>query len=41
MASQEIYYIPDGSKCPIVGTLSLFMTFLGGALMFNGVDSGS
>ena len=40
MASQEIYYIPDGSKWPIVGTLSLFTTFLGGAMMFNSVDSG-
>ena len=40
MASQEIYYIPDGSKWPIVGTLSLFITFLGGAMMFNGVDTG-
>ncbi|MDC0183059.1 cytochrome c oxidase subunit 3 [Nitrosomonadales bacterium] len=41
MASQELYYIPDGSKWPIVGTLSLFITFLGGAMMFNGVDSGT
>ena len=41
MASQEIYYIPDGSKWPIVGTLSLFITFLGSAMMFNGVDSGT
>ena len=40
MANQEIYYIPDGSKWPIVGTLSLFITFLGGALMFNGLDLG-
>jgi cytochrome c oxidase subunit III len=40
MASQEIYYIPDGSKWPIVGTLSLFITFLGGAMMFNSVDAG-
>ena len=40
MASQEIYYIPDGSKWPIVGTLSLFITFLGGAMMFNSVDTG-
>ena len=40
MASQEIYYIPEGSKWPIVGTLSLFITFLGGAMMFNGVDTG-
>ena len=35
MATQEIYYIPEGSKWPIVGTLSLFVTFLGGAMMFN------
>ena len=40
MANQEIYYIPDGSKWPIVGTLSLFITFLGGAMMFNGLDLG-
>ena len=40
MASQEIYYIPDGSKWPIVGTLSLFITFLGGAMMLNSFDSG-
>ena len=35
MASRDIYYIPHGSKWPIVGTLSLFITFLGGAMMFN------
>ena len=40
MANQEIYYIPDGSKWPIIGTLSLFITFLGGAMMFNGLDLG-
>ena len=40
MASQEIYYIPDGSKWPIVGTLSLFITFLGGAMMLNSFDYG-
>ena len=40
MASQEIYYIPEGSKWPIVGTLSLFITFLGGAMMFNSADTG-
>jgi cytochrome c oxidase subunit 3 len=40
MATQEIYYIPEGSKWPIVGTLSLFITFLGGAMMFNSVDAG-
>jgi cytochrome c oxidase subunit 3 len=40
MANQEIYYIPNGSKWPIVGTLSLFVTFLGGAMMFNGLDLG-
>ena len=40
MATQETYYIPEGSKWPIVGTLSLFVTFLGGAMMFNSVDAG-
>jgi cytochrome c oxidase subunit 3 len=35
MATKDIYYVPDGSKWPIVGTLSLFVTFLGGAMMFN------
>ena len=40
MATQEIYYIPEGSKWPIIGTLSLFVTFLGGAMMFNSVDAG-
>jgi len=35
MATKEIYYVPEGSKWPIVGTLSLFTTFLGGAMMFN------
>ena len=40
MATQEIYYIPEGSKWPIIGTLSLFVTFLGGAMMFNSVDTG-
>ena len=40
MATQEIYYIPEGSKWPIVGTVSLFVTFLGGAMMFNSADAG-
>ena len=40
MASQEIYYVPDGSKWPIVGTLSLFITFMGGAMMFNNAPGG-
>ena len=35
MASHEIYYVPEGSKWPIIGTLSLFVTFMGGAMMFN------
>ena len=38
MASHEVYYVPEGSKWPIVGTLSLFTTFLGGAMMFNNAD---
>ena len=40
MASQEVYYVPDGSKWPIIATLSLFTSFLGGAVWFNGGDIG-
>jgi cytochrome c oxidase subunit 3 len=35
MASQEVYYVPDGSKWPIIATLAIFTTFLGGAVWFN------
>jgi cytochrome c oxidase subunit 3 len=32
------YYIPHGSKWPIVGSLSLFTMMLGAAALLNGVD---
>ena len=35
MASQEVYYVPEGSKWPIIASLALFTTFLGGAVWFN------
>jgi cytochrome c oxidase subunit 3 len=41
MASQELYYVPDGSKWPIIATLALFTSFLGGAVWFNGGDIGN
>ena len=35
MASKDLYYVPHGSKWPIVGTLSVFTFFLGSAMLFN------
>ena len=35
MASKDLYYVPDGSKWPIVGSLSVFIFFLGSAMLFN------
>lgn len=35
MANKEIYYIPDLSKWPLVGSLALFTTFVGGAMALN------
>ena len=32
------YYIPHGSKWPIIGSVSLFVTMLGAASLLNGVD---
>ena len=32
------YYIPHGSKWPIVGAVSLFVTMLGAAALLNGVN---
>jgi cytochrome c oxidase subunit 3 len=34
------YYIPHGSKWPIVGSVSLFVTMLGASALLNGVDVG-
>jgi len=35
MASKDLYYVPHGSKWPIVATLSVFTFFLGSAMLFN------
>ena len=32
------YYIPHGSKWPIIGSVSLFVTMLGAAALLNGVS---
>ena len=32
------YYIPHGSKWPIIGSVSLFVTMLGAAALLNGVN---
>ena len=39
MASQQVYYVRDGSNWPIIVTLALFTSFLGGAVWCNGEDS--
>ena len=35
------YYIPEPSRWPIVGTLALFVSFIGGAAMLNGSGFGT
>lgn len=40
MATQDLYYVPHGSKWPIVGTISLFITFLGGSMFLNEASGG-
>lgn len=39
--SQGAYYIPEPSRWPIVGTVALFITFIGGAMMLNGSGFGT
>ncbi len=39
--SQGEYYIPEPSRWPIVGTLALFTSFVGGGLMLNGSGFGT
>jgi cytochrome c oxidase subunit III len=38
--SQDAYFIPEPSRWPIVGTLALFVTFVGAAGMLNGSGFG-
>jgi cytochrome c oxidase subunit 3 len=35
MASKDIYFVPELSKWPIVGSLALFTTFVGSAMLLN------
>ena len=38
--THSIYFIPEPSRWPIVGTLALFTTFVGTALLLNGATPG-
>ena len=37
-SNNDVYYVPHGSKWPIVGSLSIFTFFLGSAMLFNNSD---
>lgn len=39
--SPDTYFIPDPSRWPIVGTLAIFLTFIGAAIMLNGSGFGT
>lgn len=39
--SQGGYFIPEPSRWPIVGTLALFVTFIGGGMFLNGSSPGT
>ena len=39
--SHGAYFIPEPSRWPIVGTLALFTSFIGGAIMLNGSHFGT
>ena len=39
--SHDTYFIPEPSRWPIVGTLALFVTFIGGGMMLNGSGFGT
>lgn len=38
--SANLYFIPEPSRWPVVGSLALFIAFFGGALLLNGAASG-
>ncbi len=38
--SYDTYFIPDPSRWPLVGSIALFITFIGGALILNNVALG-
>lgn len=39
--SHDTYYIPDPSRWPIVGSVALFITFIGAGMMLNGSGPGT
>jgi cytochrome c oxidase subunit 3 len=39
--SQSVYFIPDPSRWPLVGSIALFISFIGGAIMLNGSHFGT
>lgn len=39
--THETYFIPDGSRWPVVGSISLCLTFVGAAMMLNGSGFGT
>lgn len=39
--SQSVYFIPDPSRWPLVGSIALFVSFVGGAIMLNGSHFGT
>jgi cytochrome c oxidase subunit III len=39
--SHSAYFIPDPSRWPIVGSIALFVSFVGGAVMLNGSGFGT
>jgi len=39
--SNSTYFIPDPSRWPLVGSIALFLAFIGGAIMLNGSGFGT
>ena len=39
--SQSVYFIPDPSRWPLIGSIALFISFVGGAIMLNGSHFGT
>lgn len=39
--SNSVYFIPDPSRWPLVGTIALFLSFIGGSIMLNGSGFGT
>lgn len=39
--SHSVYFIPDPSRWPLVGSIALFISFVGGAMMLNGSHFGT